>query len=293
MSAMPHSGHLRIGELARRSGVSPELLRAWERRYGLLQPSRSTGGFRLYTDDDELRVRRMNTYLADGLSAAEAAQRALREPNPPPPPSGGGLEASATTLVDALRAFDDAAAHELLDSALASFSIDAVIDGLIAPTLRALGDGWETGTVTIAQEHFASNIIRGRLLGISRGWGRGAGAVALLACASHEQHDLPLLLFGLLLRADGWRVSFLGADTPVATVEDVVVELEPRAVVLAMTVPDHVPAVEKDVATLAGRTRLFIGGAATDRALAERCGATLLVPDFRGAAEQLSPELRR
>ena len=64
---------MRIGELSRRTGVSPELLRAWEQRYDLLRPSRSPGGFRLYSADDEARVRRTTALIADGLSAAEAA----------------------------------------------------------------------------------------------------------------------------------------------------------------------------------------------------------------------------
>src|SRR6478672_8943253 len=74
---MTDSAHLRIGALSRRTGVSPELLRAWEQRYGLLQPTRSPGGFRLYSEADEARIRRMTRLLADGLSAAQAAGQAL------------------------------------------------------------------------------------------------------------------------------------------------------------------------------------------------------------------------
>ena len=74
---MDDSAHLRIGALSGRVGVSPELLRAWERRYGLLQPSRSAGGFRLYSGADEARVQSMQRYLEAGLSAAEAARLAV------------------------------------------------------------------------------------------------------------------------------------------------------------------------------------------------------------------------
>ena len=70
-------GYLRIGELSRRTGVAPELLRAWERRYGLLRPARSEGGFRLYSDADEQRVQRMRQHLRQGLAAAEAARRSV------------------------------------------------------------------------------------------------------------------------------------------------------------------------------------------------------------------------
>src|SRR6476660_4060995 len=70
---------LRIGELSRRAGVSDHVLRAWETRYGLVHPVRSTGGYRLYSEADAERVRRMRGHLADGLSAAEAARTVLAE----------------------------------------------------------------------------------------------------------------------------------------------------------------------------------------------------------------------
>src|SRR5674476_1657649 len=73
------SAELRIGELSRRVGVSEHVLRAWETRYGLLSPARSTGGFRLYSEDDENRVRRMQSHLADGLAAAQAASASIAE----------------------------------------------------------------------------------------------------------------------------------------------------------------------------------------------------------------------
>src|SRR5690242_10461493 len=88
---------LRIGELSRRLGVSDHALRAWERRYGLLQPVRTAGGFRLYTEADERRVRRMQAHLARGLSAAQAAQAALDEDGDRAPATGAtGVSADGT-----------------------------------------------------------------------------------------------------------------------------------------------------------------------------------------------------
>ncbi len=84
------SARVRIGELGRRVGVSDHVLRAWERRYGLLRPVRSPGGYRLYSDADERRIRRMQAHLAAGLSAAEAARAALSDERPGPPPGSTG-----------------------------------------------------------------------------------------------------------------------------------------------------------------------------------------------------------
>src|SRR5947208_2167401 len=109
---------VRIGELSRRVGVSAHVLRAWQSRYGLLQPVRSDGGFRLYSGADELRIRRMQAHLAAGLSAAEAAQAVLREdgsagvnPSPPAEPSTTAYTVGelSAALLQALDAFDEPA----------------------------------------------------------------------------------------------------------------------------------------------------------------------------------------
>ena len=215
----------RIGELARRTGTSTDLLRAWERRYGLLRPQRTSGGFRLYTDEDAARVRRMRAGLERGLAAAEAAGVALL-------PTGAPAE-----LLPSLLALDEERAHGLLDELLGRLSIEAVLRDAILPALRAIGERWESGDVTVAQEHFAANLLRGRLLGLSRRWDQGVGPRALLACAPGDLHDLPLIAFGLALRARGWRILFLGADTPFHEVVATAAAERPDLVVLASSQP--------------------------------------------------------
>jgi MerR family transcriptional regulator, light-induced transcriptional regulator len=213
---MTEAGALRIGELSRRSGVSPELLRAWERRYGLLQPTRSPGGLRLYSPEDLARVQAMQRHLAEGLAAAQAAALATRTEEAAEIAS----PAAKDELAAALSGFDEAAAHAAFDSLLACLSIDTLLRDVVLPYLHELGDRWERGEVSVAQEHFASTILRGRLLGLARGWGQGLGRAAVLACAPGEQHDLGLISFGLALRARGRRIVYLGADTPIASVAD-------------------------------------------------------------------------
>ena len=211
---------LRIGELSKRSGVSPDLLRAWERRYGLLQPTRSPGGLRLYSLGDLERVRLMQDHLAGGLAAAEAAALASRVEHHEPArrpvlPAGSSLRDLAQALDD----FDEPRAQAVLDGLLALATVDALLTEVVLPYLRELGERWERGEASIAQEHFASAVLRGRLLGLARGWGRGLGPLALLACLPGEQHDLGLIAFGLALRARGWRIAYLGSDTPLETLD--------------------------------------------------------------------------
>jgi DNA-binding transcriptional MerR regulator len=221
-------GAHRIGQFARRVGVSPELLRAWEQRYGLLQPIRSAGGFRLYTEEDVDRVARMQRALADGMSAAEAARVALENEAP----AGRLIEDAQRRLLAAVEAYDEAALQTVLDDALAAFALEPFVRDLILPALGEIGRRWETGNAEVSQEHFATNLIRGRMLSLARLWGRGAGPLALLACAPGEQHDISLLAFGLLLRSYGWRILFLGADTPISTLEATAQVTAPAAVVL-------------------------------------------------------------
>jgi len=178
---------LRIGELSRRLGVSDHVLRAWEGRYGLLQPVRSAGGFRLYSEADALRVRRMQAHLADGLSAAEAARAVLGQDSRADGRAGGTGRVPTTeselsgALRQALDAFDEPTAQAVLDRLLSDLSLTAVLRDVVLPYLTELGERWERGTASVAQEHFATNVIRGRLAGLARGWGNGHGPRAVLA----------------------------------------------------------------------------------------------------------------
>ena len=92
-----------------------------------------------------------------------------------------------------------------------------MLSEVILPFLHRLGVRWAAGRTSVAQEHFASNVIAGRLRSLARGWGQGVGPRAILACPPGELHDLGLLCFGLVLREHGWRITYLGADTPIAT----------------------------------------------------------------------------
>jgi MerR family transcriptional regulator, light-induced transcriptional regulator len=252
---------LRIGELSRRSGVSSELLRAWERRYGLLQPARSGGGLRLYSESDLSRVGAMQRHLASGLAAAQAAELAIRESEPPAGPrESGPLERDAAALGEALERFDEPRGQSVLDRVLATYTVDVLLQAVVLPYLRALGERWQRGEVSVAQEHFASSVIRGRLLGLARDWGQGVGPAVLLACVPGEQHDIGLIAFGLALRARGWRIMFLGSDTPIEMIEQVSGILAPRLVVLSAVTSRRVSPILDRLGKLASSQQLALGG---------------------------------
>jgi MerR family transcriptional regulator, light-induced transcriptional regulator len=281
---------LRIGELSKRSGVSPELLRAWERRYGLLRPTRSPGGLRLYSLDDLERVRLMRQHIEGGLAAAEAAVLVSRAPVGE---TAGETVVLAppqaqTELAAALDAFDEPAAQAVIDRLLATTTLDVFLSQVVLPYLRELGERWERGKASVAQEHFASSVLRGRLLGLSRGWGLGLGPLALLACLPGEQHELGLVAFGLALRSRGWRIGYLGGDAPLETVARAADDLRPELVVLSTVSDERVGAASRELAALTTRHRVAVGGAGATGSAAEELGAVALTGDVIAEAGRVT-----
>jgi MerR family transcriptional regulator, light-induced transcriptional regulator len=276
-------GH-RIGEFARRVGVTPELLRAWEQRYGLLRPARSPGGFRLYDEEDAERVARMRRALDEGLSAAQAARVALETASAP----DRLIDDAKARIVSAIESYDEAGVQSALDDALAVFGLEAFVRDVILPTLTTIGRGWEQGRLEISQEHFASNLIRGRLLSLARLWGRGSGPLALLACAPGEQHDISLLAFGLILRSHGWRILFLGANTPLWTVQETARTTAPAVIVLVTFDPASVEAEGAALRRLTRIAPLFLSGPGASPALTAHLRVRRLDGDLIEAAHQVA-----
>jgi DNA-binding transcriptional MerR regulator len=285
---------VRIGELSRRVGVAPELLRAWERRYGLLSPDRTGGGLRLYTLEDEAQVRRMQAFLAEGLAAGEAAAAALRAaPSPGAEPAaqpGARIEDRLRALELALERFDAVSAQRTFDALQAELSLDPFLTGVVLPFLRRLGERWAIGDVSVAQEHFASNLLRDRIHTLAQGWDAGAGPRALLACPPGESHHLGLSCFGLALRARGWRITFLGAETPFDTILETIGSLAPDVTVMSAVDPARFAAAEDQLAELAAATPLVLAGAGAGPRIAERVGARLLEVDPVSAADLIARE---
>lgn len=283
---------LRIGELSRRLGVSDHVLRAWERRYGLLRPVRSAGGFRLYTEADLRRVRRMQDHLARGLSAAEAARAAIEEEQaalrPAPDPGPGQLAAAARALATALDEFDEPAAQAVMDRLLSSLTVELVIREVLIPYLHELGERWQRGAVSVAQEHYASSVVRERLAGLGRGWGHGHGPRAMLACLPGELHDIALIAFAVVLHRHGWRIDYLGANTPLDDLARAVAATRPDLVVVAAAAPELFDRASGELARLAATAPLAVAGAGASRALADAVGARLLAHDPVTAAELVS-----
>ncbi len=285
---------MRIGTLSERTGVSADVLRAWERRYGLLSPRRTEGNFRLYGDADLARVRLMTELLATGLTAGEAARQVLQSDGPPGEETSPGtgdipLEAVKRELHRALRTFDEGAIGNAIDRVLATVDLDTGIRDVFLPALAGIGADWEAGALPVAQEHFSVGILRARLLGLARGWDMGVGPRALLACPPGEEHDTSLVMFGLALRRRGWRVTFLGANTPVEDLLATQRQIDAQFTVLFAVNWDH----HRDLVPLLAAIpnhAIALAGAAASR-IADEARCRWLEGDPVVAAEEVTREV--
>jgi methanogenic corrinoid protein MtbC1 len=262
---------LNIAALSRRTGVAPDTLRKWEQRYGVLQPTRTVGGQRRYSEQDIQRVEWLRDRLGEGWRIGEAA-RVLQETGAPPLSEAPDLREA---LVAAALGDDPAQTSATLDQALNVLPLQQALDEVIAPTLHAIGDAWHRGEISIAQEHALTAKVRirlDRLLSDPRGAARGT---AVLACAPGEQHDVGLLMAAVALRADGWRVEYLGPNTPAADALRFAERIGATVVCFSAARDASLAQLREQLERLPERpaAALVVGGAAVDAKKARALGA--------------------
>lgn len=254
--------HLNIAALSRRTGVAPDTLRKWEQRYGVLEPARTAGGQRRYTERDLQRVEWLRDRLLEGWRIGEAA-RVLQGTTAPPLSDPAELR---DALVAAAVGDDPATTSALLDQALAVLPLEQAFGEVIAPALNAVGEAWHRGEVSVAHEHAITAKVRtrlDRLLSDPRGAARGT---AVLACAPGEQHDVGLLMLAVVLRADGWRVEYLGTNTPARDAVEFAEAIGASVLCFSATRTDALQSLRAELAELP-RTptpALVLGGSAVD-----------------------------
>jgi MerR family transcriptional regulator, light-induced transcriptional regulator len=244
-----------IGVVARMTGISMATLRAWERRYDFPESERTSGGHRLYSERDVLRLRWVKERIEEGMQTAQAINalrhqeqtgnltlvEALRPPfeivESKVEKYTPHLPILRDKLIESLTLRNLVHADTILGEALALSSPEDLILDLIGPALAAIGDTWESGQINIATEHLATNYLRHRLLMwmVSGPPPRAINPI-ILACAPNEWHEGSLLILGALLRRRRWPVAYLGQAVPLPDLAGFVRELNPSMIVtVAMT----------------------------------------------------------
>lgn len=251
---------LNMSALTRRTGVAPDTIRKWEQRYGVLHPTRTPGGQRRYTEIDVARVEWLKARIAEGFRIGEAA--ALLGPEGI---ASAGTDDLRRAIVAAARASDVGAVTAAVEQALLTLAAEAAFADVLGPALVEIGELWEAGDVTVAQEHLATSAIRAallRLLADHRGSVRG---VAVLACAPGERHEIGLLMLAVLLRAEGWQAAYLGPDTPAEDAVALARELAASAILFSTTCEESAVALGRALprAGVPEHAQVLVGGRAT------------------------------
>jgi len=249
------------------TGVSESRLRTWERRYGIPSPGRSVTGRRLYDEEDLAVIRRMAALVGAGIPASEAAAAAriegpLREVEPP-----GVEHPLASSLVAASVAYDERTAEGVILEAVRSLGWGRALDEAVMPALRQMGLLWGDETIVSAGEHFATEIVRRQIAAayVSTPGAAEGAAASLLACPEEERHEVGLLGLALLLKLDGLRVFYLGADVPVYDLLVAARDSKADAVCLSATLGSSIPTLRRTARTFVSsrlRAGLFVGGPA-------------------------------
>lgn len=300
-----------IRTLSRLTGVPAVTLRAWERRHGLLTPTRTDKGHRLYSEEDVNRVRQVVALLERGVAVGQAGSLlgsedgnvlispvARRDSHLGP---GSGLEEGRAgdpwpgyveAMLAGARRFDMAVLDDIYNDALSLYPIDRVSRNLTCPVLQRLGAEWPSQEASIAREHFFSNFLRNKLgarLHHLNGLARGPRLVA--ACSAGERHELGLLQFTLAASGQGYRLVMLGADVPEAEIAAAVRLASGRAVVLSSSSLAEPGTLARQVGTLVALTPVpvLVGGAAADQWPQQilASGGQVLGTDFSQALQRL------
>jgi MerR family transcriptional regulator, light-induced transcriptional regulator len=247
--------------VVQQTGITPTTLRAWERRYGILQPDRSDGGYRLYSEQDIAMLRWLKSQVESGINIGRAvALLEIKRQEPEVEPANGNyalgvkfkpspepdvesprietrhVDTISAELLDVLVHFCETKASTILSEAFALYPLDTVTEQIIAPALAELGDRWHRRALSVIQANFATNFLRQRITALFAAYSQPAsGPLAVAGAAPGEWHDVGVLLLVLALRRQGWRVLYLGQNVPVEQLIEDLPTLAPELVCLSAT----------------------------------------------------------
>jgi len=288
-----------IGTVSKLTGVGAITLRAWERRYGLIEPVRKESGHRLYTRHHIDQINRITALTEEGMRISQIRPEMLASE------SAGDLETSPdsdtwknylNSMQAAIISFDEERLEEIYNEALSLYSIGVVTRKLLTPLLIELGIRWEAGEGNIAEEHFFAFYLRNKLGARYHHRGRGnRGPLLLLAGLPGEYHEIGLLLFALAAHEAGYRVLPLGANMPLDDLVAVARKKRCDAIVLSGAIEPSKETLGRDLPRLVKdcQAPIFVGGLSSVYACdaINRAGAVALGRDIDHGLRELAGAL--
>ncbi len=280
-----------IKEAAARTGLSVPVLRAWQRRYAIVEPARTESGYRLYDDAAIERLRAMRSLVEAGWSPSLAAE-AIRDGTAPLVSPVASMDPAAvdrrlvTAFVEAAARLDTGALERVLDEMSADGTFESVAERHLLPALHALGDAWAAGIVDVAGEHAASQAVQRRLsaafqAAASTPNGVSSGQPILVGLPPGARHEFGALTFAVGARRAGLPILYLGPDLPTADWLSTAVRTDARAAVIGVVSSTDGQAAAEVAEALAGaRSRLPIAfGGAGAASAAKASGTGVVLPD--------------
>jgi DNA-binding transcriptional MerR regulator len=227
-------------------GLLPVTLRAWERRYGLLNPSRGDQGYRLYSEYDLRTLRWIKNQIAAGMSISRAVDHLndLREKGMDPAEgmkivvedNSIAIQNISNQLYSAITSFNENAAHETLRRAFSVYSVDQVLTKVVTPTLVEIGEAWHQGNLPIAIEHYATQFFMQHLMSmLTTTMPPTRSAVLIAGGVPGEQHEIGLLMLVVMLRWRGWDIRYFGPNLSLEGMPDAIAPLKPSMILFSAT----------------------------------------------------------
>ncbi|WP_420807136.1 MerR family transcriptional regulator [Bacillus coahuilensis] len=238
-------GKYNIKAMAQMLGIQPGTLRAWERRYQMVEPVRNDSGHRLYTEEQLEKLKWLVEKVNQGFTISQAVslldnQKFVDSSILEEAPRNKPQEIS-NELMNALLSFDETKAHELINQAFALYTMDKVLIDVLGSILVQIGNKWENGEITTAHEHFATSILRARISTIMHSFPQNSFLPKVVAvCGPNEWHELGLLIFTLFLRKKDFDVIYLGSSIKEGDIEVVLDTVKPKLLFLSVTISDNV-----------------------------------------------------
>lgn len=277
MSATTNTPILPVRIVCERTGLTPDLLRAWERRYRAVAPARSPGRQRLYSEADVERLELLVKALKGGRQISRIAplpNAELREiiaadgraaERHRPIRGDSAVESALSDALIAIERFDGVALEQILRKAALSLTADDVLDQVIGPLLFTIGSLWHQGHLAPANEHLASTTIHRVLTWMSEHTAPTRGApVLLVGTPANQVHELGAMLAATTASGHGWRVVYLGASLPAEELARAAAHSGADAVALSVVFPTADPTMADELrrlrAALPSRVSLVVGG---------------------------------